>query len=293
MFYCKNVTFSGYTVKDSANWAHAIFYSENISANNVTVLAGHDGIHVTVCKNIIIEDCNFYTGDDCVAGFSNVNVTVRNCVMNSACSAMRFGGTNVLVEKCHMYGPCKYLFRGSLTPEEKKNGIKPSLEGHRNNMLSVFTYYSDFSVPVDYQPGNIIIKDCKVDNADRFLHYNYSGNEPWQKHKPLESIRFENITATDISMPLTAYGDKDIPVTVEFRNMDISIRKGYEHIDFMHVAYCKSIKLDNVKIDNFKGDALIKSWALGGDLEINNLVCDINESKYIVEAKEEFICNPI
>ncbi len=293
MFYCKNITFKGYSVKDSANWAHATFYCENILAENVTVLAGHDGIHMTVCKNIKINNCNFYTGDDCVAGFANVNVLVQNSILNSACSAMRFGGTNVVVDNCHMYGPCKYLFRGSMTDEEKRSGVHPSVEGHRNNMLSVFTYYSDFSVEIENQPGNIIIKNCRVDYADRFLHYNFSGNEMWQANRPLESIRFENIKATDISMPLTAYGDKDTPFTLELKNIDISMRKGSEKIDFMHVANYKKISFDNVKIENYKGNSLIKRWESGEDVKIKGLVCDIDEKNYVSQAKEEFVCQPI
>ncbi|MBR5615047.1 MAG: hypothetical protein IKT39_06230 [Clostridia bacterium] len=292
MFCCKNIRLDGYTIKDSANWAHSIFYSENLSVHNVTVLAGHDGIHTMVCRNITISDCHFYTGDDCVAGFSNINLLVKNCELNSACSAMRLGGTNVVVENCHIYGPCKYLFRGSLTDEEKRSGAAPTLEGHRNNMLSVFTYYSDFSVPVEYQPGNIIIRNCDIDYADRFLHFNFSGNEMWQANRPLESIRFENINATGISMPLTLYGDKDTPVTFELKNANISIREGAENIEFMHAANYASIKLQNVKIHNYKGDTLIKTWS-DGQIEIDKLVCDINENQYISAAQDVFTCEPI
>jgi len=292
MFYCKNILFKGYTVKDSANWAHATFYCKNITAEDVTVLAGHDGIHMTVCENILISNCHFYSGDDCVAGFANVNVIVKDCELNSACSAMRFGGTNVLVENCHIYGPCKYLFRGSMTQEEKRSGVKPSLEGHRNNMLSVFTYYSDFSVKIEHQPGNIIIKNCQVDYADRFLHFNFSGNEMWQSNRPLESIRFENIKATDISMPLTAYGDKETPITLEMKNVEISMRKGSEEIDFMHIANHKKITLTDVTITNYKSKSLIKAWT-EGEVEITNLTCDVNKENYVIKAEEEFICQPI
>lgn len=292
MCNCTNITFKGYTVKDSADWAHAILRSRNIIMDNVTVLAGHDGVHFTDCDNIKIDNSKFYTGDDCVAGIANTNVTIKNCELNSACSAMRFGGTNVLVDNCHIYGPCRYLFRGSLTDEEKRNGVKPSLEGHRNNMLSVFTYYSDYSVNIENQPGNIIIKNCKVDYADRFLHYNFSGNEPWQANKPLESIRFENITATDISMPLTAYGDKDTLITLEMKNVDISIRKGFENIDFMHIANYKKISLENINIKNYKSDTLIKAWT-EGNVEINNLNCDVPEDKLVVMTAEEFVCKAI
>ena len=120
MHHCKNITFSGYTIKNSANWAHNICYSQNIECSNVKVLAGHDGIHMSDCKNIIIKDSEFYTGDDCVAGFANINVLVSDCKLNSAYSAMRFGGTNALIRNCHIFGPGKYLFRGSLTDEEKR-----------------------------------------------------------------------------------------------------------------------------------------------------------------------------
>lgn len=294
LFHCRNVTLEGYSIRDSANWAHAIFYSENIVLQNVTVEAGHDGAHFTCCSNIGISDCQFYTGDDCVAGFSNINVSVRRCVLNSACSAFRFGGTNVVVEQCRVYAPCKYLFRGCLTKEEKRDGAMPSLEGRRTNMLSVFTYYADFSVPIDCQPGNIVIRDCQIEGADRFLHYNFSGNERWQANRPLESIRFENIRATGIAMPLTAYGSKEVLLTLEMKNIDLSLREGSEAIDWMHVANYRQIRLENVTLSNFCGKALIKTWSDEGTIELKNICTEHLESKdYVQKATEEFVCKAI
>ena len=292
MYYCENITLKGYTVKDSANWAHAIFYSDNISAQNLSVLAGHDGIHVTVCNNVKITDCNFYCGDDCIAGFANVNVLVENCELNSACSAFRFGGTNVLIEKCHMYGPCKYLFRGSLTTEEKKNGIKPSVEGHRNNMLSAFTYYSDFTFEIKQQPGNIVIRDCRIDYADRFLHYNYSGNERWQQNRPLASMSFENIRATDISMPLTAYGDKEVLLKLTMKNVEISLREGYEDIVLMNACNYEKIKLENMNLTNYAGETLIKTWS-DGDIELKEVHSNHLNDQLVKKAEERFNCGAI
>ena len=46
MWFCENVRLEGYTIRDSANWAHAIQNSKGISARNITVLAGHDGFDV-------------------------------------------------------------------------------------------------------------------------------------------------------------------------------------------------------------------------------------------------------
>ncbi|MDP4133081.1 MAG: glycosyl hydrolase family 28 protein [Bacillota bacterium] len=289
MHFCENIILKGYTVKDSSNWAHNINSGKNILMDKVKVKAGHDGAHFTLCDNIKVSDCEFYTGDDCIAGFSNLNVYVSGCMLNSACSALRFGGTNVLIEKCRMYGPCKYLFRGSLTLEEKIEGSDPVLAGHRNNMLSAFTYYADFSVPIAHDPQNITIKDCKIENADRFLHYNFSGNEPWQKGSPLLNIRFENIKASGISMPLTAYGDKDTKVSVEFKNVDFSFREGYEETSFMHLCFYKKVIINNVTITNAKSNPLIKTWS-DGDIEIENLKCDVPEESLIKRATEDFKC---
>ena len=100
MWYCKNVRLEGYTIVDSANWAHAIQNSENITARNITVLGGHDGLDVRTCDNVEILGCTFKTGDDCIAGFDNNDVHVRDCYFESSCSLLRFGGNNVLVEDC-------------------------------------------------------------------------------------------------------------------------------------------------------------------------------------------------
>ena len=195
--------------------------------------AGHDGIHFTTCDNITIRNCQFYTGDDCVAGFDNLNVLVEDCELNSACSAFRMGGTNVLIQRCHVYAPAKYMFRGVMRMEDKRAGILSNDAAGvkmRYNMLSLFTYYADNSVVIRNTPGNIIVRDCTVEGADRFLHFNYSGNEPWQRNRPLTSITFENIRATGIAMPLTAYGDVDEKCELILKNIDFSFTSLYNNI---------------------------------------------------------------
>lgn len=263
MFYCRNINLCGFTVKNSANWAHALFWCNNISMKDIEVDAGHDGVHITSCENTDIENCRFFTGDDCVAGIDNINTYVKDCVMNTACSAFRFGGKNMTVIGCKMYGPAKYLFRGSLTDKEKRSGKLSQTGGeHRYNMLSAFTYYSDFSREINETPGNIVFKDCVVESADRFMHYNFSGNEPWQVNKPLESIRFENITASGIKMPLTAYGDNSLRYVCSFRNCDISFDKEYSGNTFMQAAFYKNLSFENVTVGNI-GNPVIKTWTDG------------------------------
>ncbi len=294
LWYCKNVMLKGYTVQNSGNWAHAMHYCENITADSITVLAGHDGIHPTCCKNVIITNSSFYTGDDCIAGFGNLNIYVGNCILNSACSALRLGATNALIEKCRIYGPCKYYFRGSLTKEEKISGKPPKSDGKRNNMLSVFTYYSDFAFPVEYQPGNIVVSDCSIDFADRLLHYNFSGNETWQKNRPLSSFAFKNITATNISMPLTCYGDESGKINLEISDSVISFREGYENVTFMHANNYEKIHLKNLEIKNNISEPFILSWQTKDAIEFENVTSEPHKNKLTVYLTDKpFECESI
>jgi len=295
---CRHVVLRGYSIQNTGNWAHEIQNTQNILAEDISAFAGHDGIHMTTCDDIIIRRCAFYTGDDCVAGFDNRNVLVEECILNTACSAFRFGGTNVLIHHCRIFAPAKHLFRGSLSLEEKISGINAddtkAGEAHRYNMLSLFTYYADHSVAIRYPASNIIIRDCTVDNADRFLHFNYSGNETWQNNKPLLEIKFENITATGISMPLTAYGDAASPVELTFENVDFSFREGFEKNTFIHTANFKKIILRDVLVRNFCGEHFIKSWSPEGcgGFVFDHLCCNTS-GDLVLYTDEEFVCKPI
>ena len=78
---------------------------------NVTVLGGHDGFDVRTCDNVLVEDCGFYTGDDCIAGINIRNMTVRRCVLNTSCNLFRIGGVGITVEDVYAYGPGYYPHR--------------------------------------------------------------------------------------------------------------------------------------------------------------------------------------
>ena len=286
---CKNVRFEGYTIRNTGNWAHNLNRCENVTMENVTVLAGHDGIHMSVCRNIRISDSDFRTGDDCIAGFANVNTLVERCHINSSCSAFRFGGTNMLVRDCEVCGPGEYGFRGALSREEKAASAPSPKEGGRRNMLSAFTYYADYSLPIEERPGNIVVESCRFRNVDRFLHYNYSGNETWQKHRPLSSITFADIDAEGVRMPLTAYGDKDDKLTMTLRNVRVRFSERPE--SFLRLCNHDRVLLENVSVCGIgKDGALIEEWSDGG-VVLRNVASDAGEE--IRRTDREFVCRAI
>ena len=291
-FRVKNITLRGYTLKNSANWAHHLLFCENVLAEDLTVLAGHDGFDVAVSSNISVQNCAFYTGDDCIAGFGNTNVRIADCLLNSSCSGMRFGGTNVLVRDCRFVGPGKYLFRGSLTAEEKRTGVIAEQGEHRRNMLSAFTYYADYSVPIPELPGNIILRDCEFDGVDRFLHYNFSGNETWQRYRPMTDITFENIRATSIAMPLAACGTAEYPLQLTLKNVSVAIRQGSDVPCLIRASHCSCVALEDVSLRDFAGECLVRNNT-DSDYIFRSIESPLSEADYVQKTDEPFYAKAI
>ncbi len=293
--HSSNIKLTGYTIQNTGNWAHIIYHSRNIYCEGVTVKGGHDGIHFRGCENAVVKQSEFYTGDDCVAGFANVNMRVSDCVMNTACSGLRLGGTNVVIERCHFFGPAQYFFRGSLTIEEKKNGILAVCGNKRKNMLSVFTYFADFSMPIPVQPDHIVIRDCTAECVDRFLHYNFSGNERWQAGSPLKGLTIENVKATGISMPLTVYGSPDVPLDLVMRNVSIQFtdREDGVSVPVMRGAHFARVMLNDVEIVKNTDGELIRSWSEFGGVRCENVTYHVPKENWFAVADEPFVCKSI
>ncbi len=287
MFYCRNMTFRGYTLENTGNWAHCLYFCSNIDAKNLTVLGGHDGFHSRGGKNIDIEDCVFHTGDDCIAGCANINVTIRNCEMNTSCSDLRFGGTNVLVEHCKAWGPGIYGHRYTMTREEQAASA-PITAFHRHNTLGFFTYLAEDVITTPCLPGNIIVRDCTVDNTDRFFQFNFSGSDKWQVGQPVKNVRFEDMKVTNIHMPIVAYSNDEVDTILEMRNMTYSMAEGCEMVDVIHAANFERISFHNVKFSNVKSGHIIKAWDDDGILEVDGLEVEDGIETIKVMATEPF-----
>lgn len=114
-------------IRDSANYAVLIEFSEEVEVRRAKVTGGWDGVHFRgwrdrPCRDLKIVGCEFYTGDDSIAGRYAEDVIVRDCVVNSSCNGVRIIGPlrRFVFEDCLFYGP----------------GIHPHRTSGRRNMLS-------------------------------------------------------------------------------------------------------------------------------------------------------------
>ena len=254
MWFCENITLEGYTIRDSANWAHAIQNSSHITCRNVTVLAGHDGFDVRTCDHVLVEDCVFKTGDDCIAGFDNIDVTVRRCYFESACSIFRFGATDMLVEDCEGVAPATYGFRGDLSKEEKRNRADTT-EVCRHSCLNVFLYYCDYRAAVRKTPGNILIRNSRFLNPNSVMRLPFG--HIWCCNRSLDDITFENCTIDGVSIPITPECPENEPLTLRMKDCRVTPRKGSENIAFLEGKNVRQILLERVDMAGFTDPKIV------------------------------------
>lgn len=177
---CQRITLRGYTFTRCGNWAHQIDSCNDVLIDDVHVLGGHDGVDLHHSKNIRIENCDFRTGDDCVAGYDSENILVRHSYFNTSCNCFRIGAKNLQVEGCRFWGPGEY----------------PHQISGRHNTLFAFNYYS-FDYDRCQESANWRISDCVFEDIDCIMHLNH-GNCWDQDGSPLRDVTMENCTMTGI-----------------------------------------------------------------------------------------------
>lgn len=265
MWYCKNVKLFGYTLQNSGNWAHAIQNSRQIDVKNITVLGGHDGFDIRTCDDVSIENCEFHSGDDAIAGFDNINVTVRNCVLNSSCSALRFGGTNVLVENCTSVSPNRYGFRGNLSYEQKIARAETD-EKCRHHCVNAFLYYCDERAMIRETPGNILIRKCKFINTSSVFMQAFG--HVWARNRALDNITFEDCVFEGVSLPINISCPEHEPMTFKMKNCRIEAVDDACSVPVIEAGNFRDIIFENVELSGFEHARIV--YCTEGNISVKN-----------------------
>lgn len=253
---CERVTLRGYSLRNTGNWAHAIFQTKTLDMRNVRVFGGHDGVDIFLCDRVNIEDCSFYTGDDCLAGFGSRNVVMRRCILNSACSAIRFGGTDVLIEDCRTDGEPRFDFRGGLSDAEKTRSLYSKHRTARKT-LTGFLYYCDERFgKLPYTPGNITVRRCIFEDVKTLFMMTF-GEHIWSCGTALASITFEDCTASGVVLPIHIHGDPDNAIAFTLNNVTLSPAAGHEADAFIDAENYNSLTLHHVQLAGYDAPHMV------------------------------------
>jgi len=210
---CRGFTFRDISILDAANYAIFFQASDDVEVRDVKITGGWDGIHFRGapnrwCHNVKIIHCQFYTGDDSIAGRYWDNTLVSGCIINSSCNGLRLIGpaTHLIVNDCLFYGP----------------GQRPHRTGGRTNMLS----------GIILQPG---AWDKTEGLLDQVLLVNNTMNEVaspvtiWTKSgNPVGRITIEGLNATRVyRSPFSVESWADEAITnIVLRNAHIEYAGG-------------------------------------------------------------------
>lgn len=126
LYKCEGILIENVTLLNSPFWVMHPLLSKNITVKGVKVWnngPNGDGCDPESCEDVIIDNCNFHTGDDCIAiksgrnadgrkwNIPSKNIIVRNCVMEDGHGGVVIGSeisggcNNVFVENCKMDSP--------------------------------------------------------------------------------------------------------------------------------------------------------------------------------------------
>jgi len=123
---CKNVLIEGVRIRRSPMWCIHPLMCTNVTVRGVEVIShgsNNDGCNPESSKDVLLENCLFDTGDDCIAiksgrnadgrriGVPSENLIIRNCTMRDGHAGVAIGSEisgscrNVFVENCEMSSP--------------------------------------------------------------------------------------------------------------------------------------------------------------------------------------------
>lgn len=223
-FDCKNVLIEDVTVHNSPMWCVHPVYCENMVVRGIKVFSEEDspntdGIDLDSCRNVLIENCEFSNGDDCITLKSGrnqdgwrvakpcENIYVRNCLVRR--------GHGGLVIGSEMSGDVRNVYLHDCVFNGTDRGIRvKSLKG-RGGVVE-----------------NIWVKNVKMGKIRKdaiILNMFYSSRvSPFSDELPtFRNMYFENITCDYADDAISLLGLEERAISnIRVTNVNINCEQG-------------------------------------------------------------------
>ncbi len=219
---CRNVRVENCVTSQAGMWSIHPTYCENVTFRKVKVECGADGIDVDSCRHVVIDGCDFSTGDDCISlksgrgeeGYTihrlTEDVRISNCTFNDtgfACigigSETSAGIRNVHIQNCKCTGTrtdAIYIKsrpgRGAFIEDIFVDGFDVAGAGHGFLRLNTLNSGKQDEFPVPGDEGipavrNFQFTNIHLDGAPTLV----AGTEIHPR-KPLVGLVLSNVTGT-------------------------------------------------------------------------------------------------
>ena len=204
--FCTTVLVEGVTFLRSPFWVIHPVFCKDFTLRGVRIDndgPNGDGCDPESCQNVLIEDCIFNTGDDCIAIKSGrnedgrkwntptENVVVRNCTMANGHGGVVIGSEisggfrNLFVENCKMDSP------------------------HLDRVIRIKTSTARGGLIENIYVRNVEVGQCK--EAVLRINLNYEPNEQARRGfiPEVRNVLLENVTCKDSKYGVWLYGLED------------------------------------------------------------------------------------
>lgn len=250
LYKCTNILISGVTLLRSPFWVIHPLMCENLTVRGVRIEndgPNGDGCDPESCRNVLIEDCFFDTGDDCIAiksGRNNdglrwnvpsENIVVRNCRMQNGHGGVVIGSEisggyrNLFVENCIMESP------------------------KLDRVIRIKTSNCRGGVIENIYVRNIEVGECN--EAVLKINLNYESNEVCSNRTNwpvVDNVCLENVTSrkSKLGVFIIAFDDRTNVSNINLSNCTFdNVADGNLITGRVNGLSCNNLKINGSKVD--------------------------------------------
>lgn len=238
-YSCENILIEGVSIINSPMWVLHPVLCKNVTIRKVRVDSdgpNTDGCDPESCKNVLIEDCYFNTGDDCIAlksgrnrdgrrvNISCENIVIQNCTMANGHggvvigSEISGGAKNIFAENCTMSSPeldralriKTNTARGGVIENIYLRNINVGQVKEEAVLITMFYEDTGSFMPV---VRNVEVKNMIVEDGGKrgVVLEGYP-------ESPVENIRFVDLKINNVKEPVKKSNTKKISWSNSFIN---------------------------------------------------------------------------
>lgn len=236
---CTNILLEDFTIGSGPNWTIHPIYCLNTTIRGVQVITdgpNNDGIDPDSCCDMLIENCTFDTGDDCVvlkSGYNEdgwrVGRPTENVIMRNCFSKRGHGG---LVIGSEMSGDVRNVFMENCEFEGTDRAIRIKSRADRGGVVE------------NIYARNLKVKDMQREVIILNMDYGSDRSRVAATNPPVyRNMQFENITGVGAPTAILIQGMPESPIeNIRFVNLTINSKKG------VVANFAKRLQFDNVQV---------------------------------------------
>lgn len=236
---CTNILLEDFTIGSGPNWTIHPIYCQNTTIRGVKVLTdgpNNDGIDPDSCRDMLIENCEFSTGDDCVvlkSGYNQdgwrVGRPTENVIMRNCFSRRGHGG---LVIGSEMSGGVRNVFMEDCEFEGTDRAVRIKSRADRGGVVEKI------------YARNLKVKNMRREVVIMNMDYGSDRSEVLTNQPPVfRDIQIENIVGDGAPTAILLTGMAESPIeNIRFRNMTITSTRG------VVASHVTGLKFENVQV---------------------------------------------